>query len=169
MIDPHGEYSAAFKDCGELFNVDNLQLPYWLMNFEEHCEVFLTTDGAERQRDADILGKILLAARTKGKNLEQYGKVTVDSPIPYLLTDFSQILTAEMGKLDRAGDTTPYQRLKNKLDELRADPRYTFMRTGGGMRIEARDSGGRRLSDRYLLDGAPTAIDAAAAACSLPR
>ena len=64
MIDPHGEYSAAFKDCGELFNVDNLQLPYWLMNFEEHCEVFLTTDGAERQRDADILGKCLLAART---------------------------------------------------------------------------------------------------------
>src|SRR5215204_2716946 len=130
MIDPHGEYSAAFKDCGELFNVDNLQLPYWLMNFEEHCEVFLTTDGAERQRDADILGKCLLAARTKGKNLEQYGKVTVDSPIPYLLTDLAAVLTAEMGKLDRAGDTTPYQRLKNKLDELRADPRYAFMFSG---------------------------------------
>ena len=130
MIDPHGEYSAAFKDCGELFNVDNLQLPYWLMNFEEHCEVFLTTDGAERQRDADILGKCILAARTKGKNLEQYGKVTVDSPIPYLLTDLSGVITAEMGKLDRAGDTTPYQRLKNKLDELRADPRYTFMFSG---------------------------------------
>ncbi|MEA3078834.1 MAG: hypothetical protein QOF05_242, partial [Sphingomonadales bacterium] len=49
MIDPHGEYSAAFKGCGELFNVDNLQLPYWLMNFEEHCEVLLTTQDAERQ------------------------------------------------------------------------------------------------------------------------
>ena len=130
MIDPHGEYSAAFKDCGELFNVDNLQLPYWLMNFEEHCEVFLTSDGSERQRDADILGKCLLSARTRGKNIEQYGKVTVDSPIPYLLTDLSSVLTAEMGKLDRAGDTTPYQRLKNKLDELRADPRFTFMFSG---------------------------------------
>ena len=130
MIDPHGEYSAAFKNCGELFNVDNLQLPYWLMNFEEHCEVFLTTDGAERQRDADILGKCLLAARTRGKNVETFGKVTVDSPIPYLLTDLSSVLVAEMGKLDRAGDTTPYQRLKNKLDELRADPRFTFMFSG---------------------------------------
>jgi hypothetical protein len=39
MIDPHGEYSAAFKGYGELFNVDNLAMPYWLMNFEEHCEV----------------------------------------------------------------------------------------------------------------------------------
>ena len=70
MIDPHGEYSAAFKSCGELFNVDNLQLPYWLLNFDEHCEVLLTTDGAERERDADILAKCLLAARTKGKNVE---------------------------------------------------------------------------------------------------
>ena len=130
MIDPHGEYSAAFKGCGELFNVDNLQLPYWLMNFEEHCEVFLTTDGAERQRDADILGKCLLAARTKGKDMTQFGKVTVDSPIPYLLTDLNGIIVNEMGKLDRAGDTLPFQRIKTKLDELRADPRFTFMFSG---------------------------------------
>ena len=130
MIDPHGEYSAAFKDCGEIFNVDNLQLPYWLMNFEEHCEVLLTTDGGERQRDADILAKCLLAARTKGKMAEQFGKVTVDSPIPYLLTDLNAIIVNEMGKLDRAGDTTPYARLKNKLDELKADPRYNFMFSG---------------------------------------
>jgi hypothetical protein len=130
MIDPHGEYSAAFKGCGELFNVDNLQLPYWLMNFEEHCEVMLTTHGAERQRDADILAKCLLSARTKGKDVSAIGKVTVDSPIPYLLTDLNTILVNEMGKLERAGDTLPYQRLKTKLDELRADPRYTFMFSG---------------------------------------
>jgi hypothetical protein len=130
MIDPHGEYSAAFKSCGEIFNVDNLQLPYWLLNFEEHCEVLLTTQGAERERDADILAKCLLAARTKGKDVSQYGKVTVDSPIPYLLSDLNAIIVNEMGKLDRAGDTLPFQRLKTKLDELRADPRYTFMFSG---------------------------------------
>lgn len=43
------------------------------------------------------------------------------------------------------------------------------MRAAGGMRVTARDSSGRRMTDRYLLEGAPTAIDAAAAACSLPR
>lgn len=40
------------------------------------------------------------------------------------------------------------------------------MRSAGGMRVEAREASGRRMIDRYLLDGAPTAIDAAAAACS---
>lgn len=34
------------------------------------------------------------------------------------------------------------------------------------MRVEARDGGGRRFADRYLLNGAPTAIDAAAAGCA---
>ena len=43
------------------------------------------------------------------------------------------------------------------------------MRIAGGMRVEGRDCVGRRMADRYLLDGAPTAIDAAAAACSRPR
>lgn len=40
------------------------------------------------------------------------------------------------------------------------------MRANSGMRVEARDAAGRRMIDRYLLDGAPTAIDAAAAACA---
>ena len=40
------------------------------------------------------------------------------------------------------------------------------IRRAGGMRVEARDLAGRRMVDRYSLNGAPTAIDAAAAACS---
>jgi hypothetical protein len=40
------------------------------------------------------------------------------------------------------------------------------MRAAAGMRIEARDSAGNRFTDPYALDGAPTAIDAAAAACA---
>jgi hypothetical protein len=35
------------------------------------------------------------------------------------------------------------------------------------MRLESRDESGRRFSDPYLLDGAPTAIDSAAARCAL--
>ena len=42
------------------------------------------------------------------------------------------------------------------------------MRGASGMRVEARDGAGRRMVDRYVLDGAPTAIDAAAAACLRP-
>lgn len=40
------------------------------------------------------------------------------------------------------------------------------VRNASGMRVEARDGTGRRFVDPYSLDGAPTAIDAAAAACA---
>ena len=39
-------------------------------------------------------------------------------------------------------------------------------RIATGMRVEARDAAGRRFVDRYLLAGAPSAIDAAAAGCA---
>jgi DNA helicase HerA-like ATPase len=130
MIDPHGEYAAAFKSNGAIYDVSNLQMPYWLMNFEEHCEVFLTSSGSARQFDADILAKCLLAARGKSRLGQEIAKLTVDAPIPYMLSDLTNIISAEMGKMDRAGDTAPYLRLKTKIDEIKADPRYGFMFSG---------------------------------------
>jgi len=130
MIDPHGEYSAAFRNTGVIFDVGNLQMPYWLMNFEEHCEVLLTTSGNDRQEDADILAKCLLKARSKNRLAESLGKITVDSPIPYLLSDLTNIIQDEMGKLDKASTSAPYMRIKTKIEELKGDPRYQFMFSG---------------------------------------
>lgn len=130
MIDPHGEYAAAFRDNGALHDVNNLQMPYWLMNFEEHCEVFLTSSGADRQVDADILAKCLLASRAKGRVGQEIPKLTVDAPVPYLLSDLLQLIQQEMGKMDRAGSTAPYLRLKTKIEEIKADPRFGFMFSG---------------------------------------
>lgn len=130
MIDPHGEYAAAFKTNGALYDVTNLQMPYWLMNFEEHCEVFLTSTGSERQVDADILAKCLLAAKAKSRLGQEIPKLTVDAPIPYLLSDLTQIVGQEMGKMDRAGDIAPYLRIRNKIEEIKADPRFGFMFSG---------------------------------------
>ena len=130
MIDPHGEYASAFRTNGMLLDVTNLQMPYWLMNFEEHCEVFLTTTGHERLEDADILAKCLIQAKTKHRRPEQHGKITVDTPVPYLLSDLTGIIQHEMGKLDKSTTTAPYQRIKSKIDEIKGDLRYQFMFSG---------------------------------------
>ncbi len=130
MIDPHGEYAAAFRSTGLILDVTNLQMPYWLMNFEEHCETLLSTTGDSRQEDMEILAKCLLQARMKNRLAEGLGKITVDAPIPYLLSDLSAILQNEMGKLEKATSTAPFIRIKSKLDELKGDPRYQFMFSG---------------------------------------
>jgi hypothetical protein len=156
MIDPHGEYSAAFKGHGELFNVDNLAMPYWLMNFEEHCEVFVTSSGADRQRDTDILAKCLLQARAKNRVAEGLSKLTVDSPIPYTLSDLTNAIAHEMGLLNKATDTAPFMRLKGKIDELKSDPRYQFMFSG----MLVADSMGTFISKIFRLPakGKPISI-----------
>ncbi len=130
MIDPHGEYTAAFRERGVTLDVSNLQMPYWVMNFAEHCEVMLTSSGADRQTDADILAKCLQRARARNRAAQDLGKVTVDSPMPYLLSDLAAAIQDEMGQLEKATNTAPYMRLKTKLDELKSDPRYQFMFSG---------------------------------------
>lgn len=130
MIDPHGEYSAAFEGNGALFDVNNLALPYWMMNFAEHCEVFVTSKGDDKQTDSDILAKCLLQARQKNRLAESIGRLTVDAPIPYLLSDLVNIIQAEMGKMDKATSSAPYMRLKGKIEEIKSDPRYNFMFSG---------------------------------------
>ena len=92
--------------------------------------MFVTSSGSERQIDADILAKCLLMARAKGRLGQEITKLTVDAPIPYLLSDLTNLIQLEMGKMDRAGDTAPYLRLKTKIDEIKADPRYGFMFSG---------------------------------------
>ena len=130
MIDPHGEYANAFRTTGKVFDVSNLAMPYWLMNFEEHCETMLTSMGEQRQEDADILARCLLQARSKNRLADAMGRITVDSPIPYVLSDLTNVLQVEAGKLDKSTTSAPFIRLKNKIDELRNDPRYQFMFSG---------------------------------------
>jgi len=155
MLDPHGEYPSAFPN-GARFNVDNLEMPYWLMNFEEHCEVFLTQKGPERQFDADILAKCLLQARSRNRVAQGITKLTVDSPVPYVLSDLTTAIQTEMGKLERAGDTAPYLRLKTKIDEIKGDPRYAFMFSG--MLVADRMSQFLSRVFRLGSDGPPISI-----------
>ena len=156
MIDPHGEYSAAFRQTGQILDVSNLQMPYWLMNFQEHCEVLLTSSGNDRQVDEDILAKCLLHARSKNRLAETMGKITQDSPIPYLLSDLTAKIQDEMGKLDKATSSAPYMRIKAKLEELKTDPRYQFMFSG----MLVGDTMGNFISKVFRMpsDGKPISI-----------
>lgn len=127
LIDPHGEYAAAFRGKSIHLGVETLKLPFWLMNFEEHAEAFLTGEGAARDQDRDILGKCLLAVRRKNYLNIRIDKVTADSPIPYFISDLLEELESEAGKLEKSADASRYIRLKLKIEEMIRDPRYGFM------------------------------------------
>jgi hypothetical protein len=82
---------------------------------------------------------------------------------------------AQLSRMPRAGATvmltigkTPYLLMSQGDRAWSRGPAQeaaivAAMRSSGGMRIEARVPGGHRIVDYYSLDGAPLAIDAAAA------
>jgi uncharacterized protein len=127
VLDPHGEYGAAFRNQGVAFNVDNLALPYWLMSFEEHAEVFIQSEGVERELDKAILAEALVAARSRHELAKNFRDLTVNSPVPYLMFELQGQLKAQMGKLDNASAIARYMRLSNRIDEVLQDSRYNFM------------------------------------------
>src|SRR3546814_6851602 len=54
-----------------------------------------------------------------------------------------------MGKLDRSGEVAPYMRLRTKIEEIKSDPRYSFMFSG----MLVSDTMGQFMSRIFRLPG----------------
>ena len=157
LLDPHNEYWRTFGDAAEVLSPENLVLPYWLLNFEEIVEVVLGAETRDVAASTAILHDAIAAAKTQFlKSADDEISVTVDTPLPYRLTDLLQHVDDEMGKLDKPEDTAPYLKIKNRLNALRADRRFAFMFGG----LSVRDNMAEILSRilRIPVDGKPVTI-----------
>jgi DNA helicase HerA-like ATPase len=125
VLDPHNEYCAAFGELAEIVNVDNLHLPFWLLDFEEAVEVLVrggTTQ--EQEAQANILREAIIRARRRSGGASW---ITADTPMPFAIPDLIRLIDEAMGKLDKPDTSVPYQRLRSRLETLQYDPRYAFM------------------------------------------
>lgn len=131
LLDPHNEYSHAFGDIADVIHSNQLQLPYWLLNFEEIIEVIIGRGRPNTETEAAILKKAIIIAKHKfmGGNGDA-NEITVDTPVPYNLSDLLAVISNEMGQLNKPENSIPYLRLKTRLENLRADRRYGFMFSG---------------------------------------
>ncbi len=137
LLDPHNEYSRTFGIFADILNPGTLELPYWLLTFEEMTEVILGGSGQARGAEVAILDEAIPAAKRKFKAAgdEAGAKLfTVDTPVPYQMSDLLQIIDEAMGKLDNPESSAPYLRLKSRINSLRMDSRFAFMFGGLGAR-----------------------------------
>jgi DNA helicase HerA-like ATPase len=138
LIDPHNEYGRSFRDRAQVLNPKNLKLPFWLFNFEETVDVFFRgRPGLEDE--VEILAQTIPQA----KNLFASGRAgegvslrkadsnvmgfTVDTPVPYRLSDLVSLIDERMGKLENRSSVGRYGRLVARIETVRKDPRYAFM------------------------------------------
>jgi DNA helicase HerA-like ATPase len=128
LLDPHNEYGHAFGKIAEYITTNTLQLPYWLLSFEEITEVLCSREPVSRSREAAILKEAVLGARRDfaGKKEDDI-EISVDTPVPYRLLTLVLRISDAMGKLDRPDSTLPYLRLLTTIENLRKDRRYAFM------------------------------------------
>lgn len=157
LLDPHGEYGTAFAGMAEIITPQNLQLPYWLLSFEEVAEVLCSRDPASRSREEGILKDLIVAAKRDfiGEG-GQDAFITVDTPVPYRIHSLAQRISEAMGRLDKPDNTLPYLRLLTTIENLRKDRRYAFMFSG----LTVRDTMAEILSRilRIPVEGKPITI-----------
>jgi hypothetical protein len=131
LLDAHNEYAAAFGDRAELINPANLQLPYWLLTFEEIASVFASRTGSSVEAEHAVLKAAIIEAKRKyGGPEKESDYITVDTPVPYRLSDVLRAIDAAMGKLEKPEHSTAYLRLKSRIEALSNDRRFSFMFSG---------------------------------------
>ena len=128
VLDPHGEYSAAFPNARVLsVEAGNLRLPFWLLNLQDTIELLTGRTEASAAAQANIIKSALAhvrrAAADSGGLEDDW--VSVDSPIPYDLADFlSQIQESMPSQESRRGS---HNSVLDRLEILRNDGRMAFM------------------------------------------
>ena len=129
MLDPHNEYRCGFADRAEMLDPSNLKLPYWLLNFEEISAVLVNQESpAQAYAEGAILRRAILQARRAylGSGTA-HEHITVDTPVPYRLSDLIRIINEAMGAFNKAENSAPYQHLINRIEAVSTDKRYEFM------------------------------------------
>lgn len=137
LLDPHNEYSTAFSEWAEVISPRNMSLPFWMLNFEEIVEVLV--GNPELKAEIEILQELIPIAKSRysaGRTSESNklrrgvldsGRYTVDTPVPYRISDLTGIIDERMGKLENKKDLAPYRALKNHIENITQDARYGFM------------------------------------------
>ncbi len=136
LFDPHNEYSNCFGELAEVVSPKNLQLPFWLFNFEEIVDVFFrgrpgVEEEAEILSEMIPLAKAQYAANLRGDRIQlrkaSSNGFTADTPVPYRVSDLVNLINDRMGKLENRSSWTKYQRLMQRIESLGHDSRYAFM------------------------------------------
>ncbi len=137
LLDPHNEYATAFNEWAEVISPRNMQLPFWLLTFEEIVEVIV--GDMERKAEIEVLQELIPIAKSRyssGRNADpnklrrgviDSGRYTVDTPVPYRISDLTGLIDERMGKLENKKDLAPYRFLKNRIESISQDARYAFM------------------------------------------
>jgi uncharacterized protein len=142
ILDLHGEYGSKEWDPStsppfpadkvRCIKASDLEIPYWLLTYEELIELLIDDDDPNASvQIAFLRGSLLELKRESNAHLD-LGHITVDSPIYFSLDallerfKFANETTADFGK-SKTALTHKFDQLLVKLQSRLNDTRYDFL------------------------------------------
>jgi len=130
LLDLHGEYPPAFVDTGNIIRINELELPYWLMNFDEIVEIFVDENESSSNNQVMIMKEAILDSK-KGKNLPLKDFLTIDTPAYFDFLDVSARVRSLDTERTLSGKEGPFYgqftRFLVRLESKLTDKRYEFI------------------------------------------
>lgn len=91
IFDIHGEYASAFPRAN-IFGVEDIKLPYWLMNSEELEEMFIESrEQNSHNQISQFRNAVILNKQRSNPKIPKH-KISYDSPLYFSLTEVSNYL-----------------------------------------------------------------------------
>ncbi len=142
ILDLHGEYgtkewdpttSPPFPDDKvRCIKASDLEIPYWLLTYEEMIELLIDDDDPHASVQIAFLRGVMLELKREANKHLDLGHITVDSPIYFSMDElverfkFANETTADFGKTKTAL-TGKFDQLLVKLHSRLNDTRYDFL------------------------------------------
>lgn len=156
LLDPHDEYTSAFGSRAETFDLSQMELPHWLLNFEEAVGIFIGKTEFSATSQTNILKNSILRARQSFAGAGTGSTITVDTPVPYKIGDVNRYIETDKNSFS-ASKQESHLKILNKIETLRSDQRMRFLIREDG---DVRDNIVERISCllRFPVDGKPISI-----------
>lgn len=105
IFDIHSEYRSAFPNANFL-NIDNIILPYWLLNSEELEEILLDTGERDNYNQASIFRTLVTQNKTKYNPSED--KIYYDTPVFFDIDEIKNAIYNLKNETYNVKDNTRY-------------------------------------------------------------
>jgi DNA helicase HerA-like ATPase len=142
ILDLHGEYGSKEWDPStsppfpadkvRCIKASDLEIPYWLLTYEELIELLIDQDDPNASVQIAFLRGSLLELKREANEHLDLGHITVDSPIYFSMDELVQRVkyanetTADFGK-SKTALTGKFDQLLVKLQSRLNDTRYNFL------------------------------------------
>lgn len=136
LFDLHGEYKECFGDDVDYISATELELPYWLMNYEELQGLMVDRGEHSAPNQIAKFRELLQAEKESTPENQELSikKITVDTPVYFnlenILAKFTDLDTQRVERADKKGEkdgplvgnfTRLIMRLNSRLNDRRYD------------------------------------------------